>query len=185
MSGQKQNIRAFIGNATSEIAQRKKKRLEMSIRRLVLEYIFNRTLNNKDWGGSNLPNYTRKYREFKSKYINGKLKGRGGRRSKTKARLDKRKRRAANLFYAKSVDDKARLTGLFLGELKLDDFKLVKPRGSNRLVATFQINVPKEFEAQAKGLFKNRFRIVGFKSQLLPSDLTKKIKLATERILND
>lgn len=182
-----QKIRVFAVNKADEIIQSKKKRIELSIVRLVQEHIYNRTYNNLDWGGNSFKSYTPKYKEFKERYLKGQLKGRGGKPSLTKARLDRRKSlvKGGNSS-ARSVNDKMRLTGLMLNRLRIKDFNIFKQRGSDRQAITFTISVEgSDIQEQVEGLAKNGYNWLGFKNRNLPSDLMEKIRKSVTRIVND
>lgn len=190
-----QTIRQFvISGINSKLTDNKKKRIELSIQRVVNEYLFNRTVNNKDWDEKNLSSkkYSRAYERFKSRYLAGKIKGRGGKKSKTVARIKAREAQHNTTYAATSVNDKLRLSGLLLSTLKVQDVKLINARGSDRYVVEYKVGVGKkeigdrkDLEEQAQGLFENGYKFIGFKNRQMPADLLRIIKANIIRILND
>lgn len=188
-----QIIRQYvISGIQSKLTDSKKRRIEASILRLVNEYLFERTVNNKDWDERNFKKYSKSYARFKDRYLKGKIKGRGGGRSKTVARIKARERQHNSTYAATSVDDKIRLSGLLLSALKVQDVKLVQVRGSDRFVIEYKIGIGKrkigdnkDLDKQAQGLAQNGYKFIGFKSRSMPPDLLRSIKAAITRILND
>jgi len=188
-----QDIRQYVGRGfKGKLTDNKKKRIQLSILRVVNEYLLERTVNNKDWSDKNFKKYTKKYESFKRRLLSGKVKGRGGRASKTLAKLKERMSKHNTTYAATSVNDKLRLSGLLLSRLKVQDVKLIQARGSDRFVVEFKVGIgnkrigdDKQLNKQVEGLFDNGYKFVGFKSRQLPPDLLRKIKANIERILND
>jgi len=182
----KQNIRQFLGNATSDLINKNRKRLNMSIERTIQEDIYNRTYNNKDIKDSPFKSYTAEWKKQKAKILSGKMKGRGGKgASKTLALFNRRKAllKGGNSG-AKGVDDKMRLSGLMLNRLRVKS-EIIVARGSNRVITNLDIDVEgDDIKDQVKGLAKHGYKWLGYQNRVLPTRVIRKLQANFIRILN-
>lgn len=190
MAKQVQVGRQFILESFKDLSMINKRRIEMSFLRIINEYLFNRTLNNKDYDNRSFPSYSKQYRDFKERFLKGKIKGRGGGRSRTVASIKRRMSQHNSTYAASNVNDKMRLSGLLLSSLKVQDVKLIKI--DKRVVITYRVGVGKSkigdtpaLDLQAQGLAKNGYKFIGFKNKIMPPDLVRALKAAYIRIMNE
>lgn len=158
---------ALLTAAGQKVADALTKKTADAVGKRMLSLMIERIISNKDIYGRPFPTYSAKYLAWKMKFLSGKAtRGRRGKVSRTMQKLLTQSK--GNKYAAKSVNDKVRLTGNFLGNLNY------KVRGiRNNVKAVYfdvVISVGAGYEKQAQGLWKKGYYALGMRKDSAGKD---------------
>lgn len=170
--------------------KQKENRLRLSASRIINEYQLERVaIDKKDAAGRKFKRYSKSWTEQKGKILSGRIRGRGGKASKTLRKFRQLVSKLNTPYTATAVDDKMRFTGKLLTKFNIPANKIVfRKQRNNRYIMTFQASADlggkdSKIEAQLRGLKRKGYDPLGFVG--IPKDLRQKLEIAFARILND